>query len=168
MSTSGQADVLVGRVIRPRGFAGELQVEPLTDFAGRFATGETLTVAGRPRRLEYAHRRSDVLVVLKLEGIDTAEEAEALRGASLFATSDRSPPLPPGQYYYYQLLDMEVYTSEGERLGRICEIMETGSNDVYVVKDGGQEVLIPALEGVIGEVDVAASRMVVDLPPGLR
>ena len=168
-----QPDVLVGRVLRPRGLTGELQVEPFSDSPNRFAAGEVLFLAGQQYRLEYAlqwndARRKDDSVVLKLEGIDSVEGAAVLRGESIFVTRDSAPPLPQGQYYYFQLLEMEVYTSEGEHLGRISEIMETGSNDVYVVTKGTQEILIPALDDVITAVDLDTRRMVIHLPDGLR
>ena len=168
MPSFPQADVLVGRVLRPRGFTGELQVEPITDFPGRFAAGEVLFLAGHPYRLEYALQRNSAWVVIKLEGIDSAQDADAFRGQPLFVPRDLVPSLPQGQYYYFQLIDMEVYTPEGERLGQISEIMETGSNDVYVVTNSDQEILVPALDDVIQSVDVEAGCMVVDLPPGLR
>ena len=142
-------------------------MEPLTDFQGRFAAGEVLLISSRPHRLEYAQWRN-ALVVLKLEGIDSVHDAETLRGESLFVPRERVPSLPEDQYYYFQLMDMEVYTSEGEHLGHISEIIETGSNDVYVVTGGDRELLVPALDDVIREVDVEARRMLVDLPEGLR
>ena len=142
-------------------------MEPLTDFQGRFAAGEVLLISGRPHRLEYAQWRN-ALVVLKLEGIDSVHDAETLRGELLFVPRERVPSLPEDQYYYFQLMDMEVYTSEGEHLGHISEIIETGSNDVYVVTGGDRELLVPALDDVIREVDVEARRMLVDLPEGLR
>lgn len=162
------ADVLVGRVLRPRGFAGELQVEPQSDFEGRFDPGEVVFLLGVPYRIEYAHWQSSASLVLKLEGIDSSQAAERLRSQSLFVPSDSVPSLPLGQYYYFQLLDIQVYTSEGEHLGQISEIMQTGSNDVYVVTNGPREILIPAMDDVILEVDVEARRMLVDLPEGLR
>ena len=168
MPSSRHDDVLVGRVLRPRGLIGELQVEPLTDFAGRFNAGEVLFLAGRSYSLEYALRRNETFVVLKLEGVDSLQDADSLRGEHIFVTRDSVPSLPQGQYYYFQLMDMEVYTSDGEHLGHISEIVETGSNDVYVVTSGNQEILIPSLDDVIQTVDVDARRMVVELPEGLR
>ena len=158
----------MGRILRPRGLLGELQVEPMTDSQDRFTPGETLFLKGQPHRLQHAHRRNGPQVVLKLEGIDTVEAAQAMRGESLYVTRDTVASLPQGHYYYFQLLEMQVYTPEGEHLGQITEIMETGSNDVYVVTNGGQEVLVPALDDVIQNVDVSDRRMVVDLPEGLR
>ena len=78
------------------------------------------------------------------------------------------PPLPEGIYYHYQIIDMHVYTEEKEYLGQIIDILSTGSNDVYVVSDGGPTILVPALEDVIKEVDVEQARMTVDLPLGIR
>ena len=118
--------------------------------------------------MEYALRRNETFVVLKLEGVDSLQDAESLRGEHIFVTRDSVPSLPQGQYYYFQLMDMEVYTSAGEHLGHISEIVETGSNDVYVVTNGNQDLLIPSLDDVIQTVDVDARRMVVELPEGLR
>ena len=79
-----------------------------------------------------------------------------------------SPALSEGEYFHFQLLGLQVFTEEGERLGRVCEILETGSNDVYVVSGDGGELLLPALADVIRRVDLAERVMVVDLPDGLR
>ena len=168
MPSFPHADVLVGRVLKPHGLTGELHVQPITDSPNRFASGELLFLAGRQYRSEYARHQTHASLVLKLEGIDSSEDAQALHGVSIFVPRDRVPPLPQGQYYYFQLLEMEVYTSTGEHLGRISEIMETGSNDVYVVTNGPQEILIPALDDVITNVDIEARRMVINLPDGLR
>jgi 16S rRNA processing protein RimM len=79
-----------------------------------------------------------------------------------------APPLPEGAYYHFQIVDMRVYTRGKEYLGIITQVLSTGSNDVYVVCHQGRELLVPALEGVVREVDVEGRRMVVDLPEGLR
>ena len=163
-----QPDVLVGRVLRPHGLAGELQVEPITDFPGRFSPGGVLFLQDDPYRVEYAHYGNDAWLLLKLEGIDSSEDAKPFTGQPLFVCRESVPSLPQGEYYYFQLLDMQVYTPQGDYLGRISEIMQTGSNDVYVVTDGDRETLVPALEDVIRTVDVEARWMVVDLPEGLR
>ena len=161
MPTSGEsnADILVGRVLRPHGLTGAVQVDPLTDFSGRFAVGEVLFLAGRACHVEWAKWASQGLVLLKLEEANSVQDAQDLKQESIFVTRDRVPPLPPDQYYHFQLLDMQVYTSEGEYLGRVSQIMETGSNDVYLVSDGTREVLIPALDDIIQEVDIESARM---------
>ena len=78
------------------------------------------------------------------------------------------PPLPEGEYFHFQLLGLRVLTEEGEDLGRVCEILETGSNDVYIVANDSGELLLPALADVVREVQVSEGLMVVRLPEGLR
>ena len=73
-----------------------------------------------------------------------------------------------GEYFHYQLIGMQVFASDGEDLGRIQEILETGSNDVYIVRSDSGELLIPATSQVVKQVEVAHNRMVVHLPDGLR
>ena len=145
-----------------------MQVEPITDFAGRFSPGGVLFLQDDPYRVEYAHSGNDAWLLLKLEGIDSPEDARPFRGQPMFVPRESVPSLPQGEYYYFQLLDMQVYTPQGDYLGRISEIMQTGSNDVYVVTDGDRETLVPALDDVIRAVNVEGHRMVVDLPEGLR
>jgi 16S rRNA processing protein RimM len=108
-------------------------------------------------------------LLVKLDTINDRTEAKTLRGQPLTVPQEESEPLPEGYYYHFQILDMEVQTDEGERLGIIKEILETGSNDVYVVGLSGQRgILIPAIEDVILDVDLKQNLMTVQLPDGLR
>ena len=80
-------------------------------------------------------------------------------------TEDDLMPLPPGQYYIHQIVGLEVIDEQGKNLGRIVDVLQTGSNDVYVVKTPeGKELLLAAIESVIREIDIAAGRMSVILP----
>jgi 16S rRNA processing protein RimM len=106
--------------------------------------------------------------VLKLQGVDERAEAEKLRDLLIQVPVDEAVPLDEDQYYQYQIVGLEVWTQEGEYLGRVAEVLETGSNDVYVVRDGGQETLIPALSDVVLDVDLKENRMEVQLMKGLR
>jgi 16S rRNA processing protein RimM len=108
------------------------------------------------------------MALIKFRGIDTQEEAERLRGVQLEVPLDEVPSLSPDSYYYFQILDMEVWTQEGEFLGVVEDIITTGSNDVYVVRQGKNEILVPALQDVIVDVDLQMGRITVDLPDGLR
>ena len=124
------------------------------------AAGRTLRVQGR-----RMHRG---MVLVKFRGIDTHEDASRLAGVELEVPVNEVPPLPDGSYYHFQILDMEVWTSSGELLGVVEDILSTGSNDVYVVRRGAEEVLVPAIEDVVLQVDVDGGRLTVDLPDGLR
>ncbi len=104
-------------------------------------------------------------VVMKLSGIETPEAAEALRGATIRISSDDARPLPPGQYYVFQIVGLRVRTPDGRVLGRVADVLRTGSNDVYVVRtDGASDLLLPAVDGVVQRIDLGAAEMIVSPP----
>lgn len=160
--------LIVGRVRAPFGYRGEVRIQILTDFPERFAELQEIWVGPelRPYHVESA-RLQQGGAILKLEGIDDPEHAGELRGELLYVPLSEAMPLGEDQYYHYQILGLDVYTVDGRRLGRIEEILETGSNDVYVVQEQGREVLIPAVKDVVQQVDLEQHRLVVSLPPGL-
>ncbi len=158
----------MGRVLAPRGLTGEIKVETHSDAPGRFSPGGILHIRDHPHKIEHSTSLPKGALALKLEGVENHKEAESLRGALLLVPEDMVPPLPEGEYYHFQIIDMKVYTQETEYLGRVTEILSTGSNDVYVVSEGGKDLLIPALDDVVKDVDVARRTMTVDLPRGLR
>jgi len=166
---SAGSDVLVtvGRIKGAWGAHGALLVQPITGTPEHFEPGSELSLDGVPVTIRYARwHRGDVVV--QLSSVETRPQAEALRDKELQVPASTLAPLPEGEYYHYQLLDMQVWTIEGELLGRVAEILVTGSNDVLVVQGESGEVLIPAIEDVLREVDVARKRMTVELLPGLR
>ena len=109
------------------------------------------------------------MVMLKLEGIENPEEAETLRGSYLLIDRDKEEPLEEGTYYIVDLLGLEVFSDEGELLGKVDDIFNTGSNDIYVVKDElGKQILLPGISEVIKDVDLEQGKITVHLIPGLR
>ena len=159
--------VIVGRVLASWGIHGEMQVAVHSDTPGRFDAGGVLFVQEQPFTISrsFSHKRSSLL--LKLDGIETRDQAEEMRGKWVEVPEGQTPPLPQGKYYHFQLIGLQVYTIENQYLGVIDEILATGANDVYLVRDEGKQVLIPALEKVIKEVDVDSGIMKVALPKGL-
>lgn len=105
--------------------------------------------------------------LIKLAGCDTRSAADALRGLLVQIPLENAIPLEEGEYYYFQVVGVEVFTDRGDPLGRVVEVMETGANDVYVVHGPRGEVLIPAVEEVVQELDLTARRMVILPLPGL-
>jgi 16S rRNA processing protein RimM len=106
--------------------------------------------------------------LVRLDGIATREEAELYRGQLLMVALDDAVPLEDGEYYLYQILGARMVTTEGEDLGRIQEILETGANDVFIVSgDSYGEILIPDIPDVILDVDIDQGVVTVALPPGL-
>ena len=104
---------------------------------------------------------------IKLEGIDNPETAGRLVGCRVLIPSERLEKLPDGEYYWKDIIGLEVRTVDGERLGNIDHIIETGSNDVYVCTGGEREILLPAIEDVIKTIDLEKRFMIVELLEGL-
>ncbi len=159
----------VGRILRPWGVRGDLKVKILTEDPARFEWLETVYVGPLfvPHRVERARLHGGA-VLLKLTGCDDCNAAEAFRGLLIQVDIRDALPLKEGEYWVHQIVGLQVHTPEGDLLGVVQEVLETGANDVYVVRArSGREVLIPALESVVLEIDPAAGRMVVQLPDGL-
>lgn len=164
--------ISVGEITGAHGIKGQVKVEALTDFPEtRFAPGAELYVQKLGRTAEVissgVHKG---LYLLSLSGIDDRDQAQALLHTYLQVPQSDLPELPPGEYYHFQLIGLAVY-QENELLGELTEVMQTGANDVYVIKTpAGQkpaEILLPALKSCILHVDLAAGRMDVKLPEGL-
>ncbi len=158
--------VAVGRVLGPRGLHGEVKVQPLTDLRERLDRGQSVWVKGSRHSIEEAHWQKGH-VYLRLSGIDSAEAAAGLRDQLLSLPEGQLESLSEGRYYRFQVVGMRVYDGEGEHLGRIVEVLTTGSNDVYVVHGERGEILVPAIDDVVREVDVDGGRMVVEPMEGM-
>jgi 16S rRNA processing protein RimM len=164
---SSKGYVAVGYIRGPHGLRGELTVDPLTDFARRFAPGAPVWVAGARHTVRGSRAHKGALLV-ELDEIASRSQAEQLRGRLLEIPERELTPLEEGTYYRFQVIGMTVVDGEGHALGRVDEVLETGANDVYIVRDDEGELLIPAIDSVIREVDVPGQRMVVELLEGLE
>jgi 16S rRNA processing protein RimM len=165
--------LLVGRVSRPHGVRGELRVEIITDYPERLSehTYFYLAPPGSPavvRRflVEKVRIHGDV-ALLKLVGCDDRNAADELRGLLVQIPVEEAMPLEEGEYYLYQLIGVQVETEDGEGLGQVVDVIETGANDVYVVRGPRGEVLLPAIQDVVLGLDLESKRMVVRLLAGL-
>jgi 16S rRNA processing protein RimM len=101
--------------------------------------------------------------VLHFKDVDTVEQADELRGSLLAIPAAELPPLPEGVFYHYQLEGLEVVDAAGVSLGRLHSILQTGSNDVYCVGTGAEEVLIPAIREYVAMIDLAARRITLEV-----
>jgi len=158
--------IAVGRVVAPWGVKGEMKVEVMTDFPDRFSPLEEVYIDGRPVSIERG-RWHKGRVILKLASVDSIDAVEKLRGRFLEIPQSRLRPLPEDHYYQFQLMGLEVWTTEGERLGQIADILPSPSNDVYVVRGDQGELLIPAIEDVVKSVELEKGRVIVQLIEGL-
>lgn len=163
--------ISIGRIVGTHGYKGTMKVESLTDFPQRFKDLETVKLCQGKKAREIAVESSGQykgLILIKLQGIESKEEAQLFHNALLCIDEKEIYPLPEGYYYHFQLIGLAVHDIEKGYLGTLQEVLETGANDVYVVKSENYgEILIPALKQVILEVDLAAQTMKVQLLEGL-
>lgn len=159
----------VGFLRRPHGLQGEINMDLHTDFPERMKSGRKLFVGEQHQPVTLASVRphqSGLLV--KLEGIETPEDAGLFRNQWVYIQAKDASPLPEGQLYQHELIGFKVMDENDNMLGELTEILETGANDVYIVKDeAGKEILLPAIPSVILELDAAHRLMRVHLLEGL-
>lgn len=166
--------IIVAEITGAHGIKGQVKAESLTDFPEvRFAPGAELYVEKlKQNRKVLAASLHKGLYLLTLSGIDDRDAAQALLHTYLRVPMDSLPPLPEGEYYHFQLIGLQVFEG-GRYLGQLAEIMETGANDVYIIKNAEPEaglppeILLPALQSCIESVDLAEGRMQVKIPAGL-
>ena len=162
---------LIGEIVGVHGLRGALKVRSYADSPLLFEAGLALYVespAGHVQActLDWAKPHGKG-VLLSITGVAGREAAEALVGSRLLVDRAMLPALEEGSYYWFELIGLSVYTTQGEYLGRLDAILPTGSNDVYVVRDGDAETLVPALASVVQVIDTDQRRMEVNLPEGL-
>ncbi len=145
--------------------------------AGRWTAIRRVLVAGPDDEAAQAARDYDVesaraygdRLVLKLRGIDSASEADRLKGYWILAPGNEVPALPEGVFYVARLVGLEAFGEEGEHLGKVTDVVETGGTDLLVVAGAdGEELLIPMASSIVLGIDEAAGRLTVRLPEGLR
>ncbi len=158
----------VARVLRPWGVRGDMKVEVLTSHPEDLAPGQRVFLGEehRPYEVRRARAQGDSMII-GLQGCDSPEQAEALRGLTIYLARSAAAPLGPNEYYHHQIIGLTVVTEDGEDLGKVEDVLETGANDVYVVRGSRGEVLLPARVEVVKQVDLAAGTLRVSLPPGL-
>lgn len=164
---------MIGRITRPHGVQGEVGVALYTDTPERFTWLTEVYLSAdvadpQPLRLPLEQvRYHHDLALLKLAGYPDRTAAEALRGLWVLIPRAQAAPLAEGEYYLYQLIGLTVVTTQGETLGQLLDILETGANYVFVVQGDRGELLLPDIPEVVQGLDFVARRMTVQLLPGL-
>jgi 16S rRNA processing protein RimM len=163
--------IQIGEVIGAHGISGGVKIYYYADSIEFLAPGTQVVIDSAPGRAVYKivharpHRKT---VRVALEGVTTRNQAEALVGCGVFIPKERLPDLEEeDSYYWVDLIGLNVYSVSGEHLGEITGIIPTGANDVYVIQAPAGEILVPAIASVVLEIDLAGSRMIVELPEGL-
>lgn len=164
--------IALGKAVRTHGLRGDVKIFPYGETLSILAPGESLflcsTQEGRGKELTLASCRTQgKLLVVGFKELTRIEDAQEIIGEEICIPEPRLPVPEEGEYYHYQLIGLTVETVQGQRLGILSGIIETGGNDVYTIDNEGKELLIPAVEDIILEVDLVRGRMVIDPPEGL-
>lgn len=161
----------IGQIVNTFGIKGMVKIKPFTDDINRFDKLETVYIENKKVKKEYEIEQVKYhknMVLMKLKGINTPEEADKLRQSYLLIDRSKEEPLEEGVYYIVDLLGLEAYTDEGQLLGKVDDIFNTGSNDIYVIKDElGKQILLPGLPEVLKEVNLEKGKIIFHLIPGL-
>ncbi|NEZ46063.1 16S rRNA processing protein RimM [Clostridium niameyense] len=142
----------IGEIINTHGIKGEVKVYPLTDDIKRFKNLKKVFINGQEKNI-LGCKFKNKFPVLKIEGIDSIEEANRYRNKYLEIKKEDAVKLPEGSYFIADLVECTVVDEEGNTIGAMKDVMETGSNDVYVVQ-GEKEILIPAIKQIITNIDI--------------
>jgi 16S rRNA processing protein RimM len=162
--------LVVGKLRKTHGLHGEIRMEVITDFPERLDAGEQVYVGDDHCLMQIRSVRwHNQYMLIAFDGYTDPESVSLYRNKWVFVRADDRPALPDGEYYHHQLLGLNVVSDDGDILGELTQILETGANDVYVIRpSSGPDLLIPAVDGVILQVDLDAGCMRVHLLPGLR
>lgn len=161
----------IGQIVNTFGIKGMVKVKPFTDDITRFDRLDKVYVESNKIKKQYEIEEVKYhkdLVLIKFKGIDKVEDAELLRNCYLKVDRKDEPELEEGTYYIVDLLGLDVYSDEGNLLGKLDDIYNYGSSDIYVVKDElGKQLLLPAISDVIKEINLEQKKIVVHILPGL-
>ncbi|WEG15643.1 ribosome maturation factor RimM [Alkalihalophilus pseudofirmus] len=170
------ADLLkVGKIVNTHGVRGEIRVISSTDFPDeRYAKGCELWIVDANTKKHISvvvanHRVHKNFDLLTFEGYDSINQVEEFKGSTLYVSKDQLSDLDEGEFYYHEIIGCEVYTTKNEHLGQIKEIIETGANDVWVIRraGGGKDILIPYIEDVVIEINLEENKVIIDPMEGL-
>jgi 16S rRNA processing protein RimM len=163
--------IVFGRVVGAHGLRGAVRVRPDNPESDAQTIARVFVERHNAPLVEYrvrsTARAGHGSLKMELEGVDTVEQAQALRGAELHVCIDDLPPAQEREFYYFQVIGLHVETTDGQSLGEIHEVFFNGSNDVWVVKGETGEVLVPVIEDVVRRIDLEQGRAIIDAIPGL-
>ena len=161
----------IGQIVNTFGIKGMVKVKPFTDNIERFSNLEKIYIKNKSGQTEYKIQEVKYhknMVLIKFEGIENPEQADLLRNSYLIVDRETEEPLEAGRYYIVDMIGLDVFTDDNEYLGKLEDIYNTGSNDIYVVKnDEGKEILLPAIKDVLKQVDLENKKIIVHIIEGL-
>jgi 16S rRNA processing protein RimM len=161
----------VGKIIAPHGIKGQMKLHSYSGNAGSLSVVRSVTLKSPAGTLhEYAvtcFKANSGKFIIGLQDIDDINLVQPFLGNEVCLTRGQLPGLEEDEYYWSDLIGLQVFTDDGTLLGTVADIFETGSSDIYVVRDGEREYLIPAIADVIKTVDTAGGKIIITPLDGL-
>ena len=153
--------MIVGKITGAHGIKGELKVFPMTDDMERFEALPFVYIRGEKRDI-LSVRYQTTTVLLTIKGVETRNDAEALKQSFLEIDRDMAVKLPEGRFFIVDLIGLRVELENGEVVGTLADVIQAGGNDVYIIKrEGKEDALIPAIRQVIKHIDIEEKIMVI-------
>ena len=161
----------VGKIVNTFGIRGQVKVVPFTDDVKRFDKLKQVYIEKSKQMTLFDIENvkyTNNMVIIKFKGIDSIEEAEKYKNSSLKVDREHAVKLPKDTYFIADLIGLTVYTDEGKLLGKVDDIYNSGSSDIYVIKDElGKQILLPGIKDVIKEIDLENEKIIVHIIKGL-
>lgn len=166
-----QGNLEIGQIVNTFGIKGFVKVTPFVDDISRFDDLKKVYIKKQKilKELEVEEvKYHKNMVLIKFKGIGKVEDAETLKNSYIEVDRENAIDLEEGTYFIVDLIGLQVITDEGDSLGKLDDIFNTGSNDIYVVKDElGKQILLPAISEVIKEINLEENKIIVHLLEGL-
>jgi len=162
---------MIGKVVSTQGNKGEIKVLPLTDSTDRFKKLTTIFIRNNISQKELNIEKIKIkenMVILKIKDIENIKEAKMLVGSYLEIERENAIKLPKDTYFVFEIIGLDVFTKNNIFLGKVDNVLSTGSNDVYIVKNEDKEDLfIPATREVVENIDLEKKRITINMVDGL-
>lgn len=158
--------IVIGRLQKPFGIRGEIRVQAYTETFEAFEKSEWLQIKEKRMVIKQIRIHKGSVLVL-FDGISTPEQVSEFSGQLVQTLAQNLPVKDEDEYYYFELIGLDVFTESGRHLGKITEVMATGANDVFVVNGDSGEILIPFIDEVVTDIDLVAKKVQVNPMEGL-
>ena len=160
--------IQVGKIVNTHGIRGDVKVLPLTDDVKRFEDLKYVYLGDEKLKLEIikvGYVKGNVL--LRFKHMENINDIEKFRNLEVWIDEKDKVELPKGSYFLHDILELEVYLEDNTHIGTVKDILQPGANDVYVVKNGKKEYLIPAIKNVVKEINLSEKKMIIDPLEGM-
>lgn len=161
----------IGKIVNTHGIRGEVKVLRITDFEERFEVGKKVYIKDGANHIPFiisTHREHKGFDLITFEGLSNINDVEKYKGEYIQIREEQLTDLDEDEFYYYEIIGCEVYTTSGEFLGKVKEILAPGANDVWVVeRKGMKDALIPYIEQVVKEINITDQKIVIEPMEGL-